>query len=157
MTTRYALLIENGRATVKSSLLGEDGNTKDAVDAVAAVTGVSDGTVYTIPAVLLPAVAWKRETWLSAPNAYRIADGVEHGIRCYRVQRRISTTLQDDRSTGDAPNIVVATYWVAMDSALLLRMDRTAIVDGRRFNIETQYIPMANPVLEDGTFRLSWH
>ena len=157
MTTRYALLIENGRATVKSSLSGEDGNTKDAVDAVAEVTGVSDGAAYTIPAVLLPAVAWKRETWLSAPKAQRIDDGIERGIHCYRVERRSPIDSHRALSAVDAAYGVVTVYWIAMDSALLLRTDRDVHLDGRRLNIETQYTPAANTEIQAGAFGLAWY
>jgi hypothetical protein len=157
MKTRYAVSIENGRAMVRSSLSGEDGSKKDAATAVAEVTGISDSAAYTIPAALMPAVAWKRQTWLSIPNARRVDDGIERGVRCYRVQHRSRLDSPSQSMGSETSEFVVTTYWVAIDSALLLRVDQEGETGGHRFTAMTQYIPKANPTIEARAFGLDWY
>jgi len=157
LQTHHVLLIENGRATVRSSLTGEEASTKDAVNAVAEATGVSDDAAYTLPAVLLPSVAWKGGTWLSATGAYRVDDGVEQGIRCYRIRRLTSIDSPREPSAADARNVAETIYWIAMGSALLLRMDRQVDMDGRNVAIVTRYIPGAGSPITASTFNLDWY
>ncbi|MBV8659388.1 MAG: hypothetical protein JO142_16320 [Burkholderiales bacterium] len=157
LQTHHVLLIENGRATVRSSLTGEEASTKDAVSAVAEATGISDSAAYTLPAVLLPDVAWKVETWLSAPNANRVDDGVEQGIRCYRIQRRTSIDSNREPSAADTHNVAETMYWIAMGSALLLRVDRQVDMDGRKVAIVTRYIAKADSPVSASSFNLDWY
>jgi hypothetical protein len=108
--------------------------------AIAGATGVSGGTAYTIPALLIKEAAWKGRTWASTDGAYRIADGIEQGIDCFRIQRtRTVPGVEPNRSVK-----VKETYWVAKSSALLLKIDEESDFGTFLASSVTRYRPVIN-------------
>lgn len=95
----------------------------DLARAIAGATGVSSGSAYTIPSVLMKEAAWKGGTWTDSSGVYRISDGTLGPDVCFRIQRLTSTP---PGTTGELPTPATKgkrTYWIRQADHLLLRID----------------------------------
>jgi hypothetical protein len=91
--------------------------------AIAGATGVSGGTAYTIPSLLFKEAAWKGITWTSPAHTYRISDGLERDVACFRIQRLTSTQAAKHGGMETPATKGKETYWISKDAFLLLRID----------------------------------
>ncbi|MBC3878422.1 hypothetical protein H8K38_11415 [Undibacterium sp. FT79W] len=120
--------------------------------AISGATGVSGGTAYTIPSILLNEAAWKNETWVSTSDSYRIDDGIERGIDCFRVQRLTSTKANVVHGIEIPSSKGKVTYWVSKTDYLLLRIDEETNFGSFSTFSKVQYFPIFNTVIPDEAF-----
>ena len=121
--------------------------------AIAGATGVSGGTAYLIPPVLMKEAAWKNRTWTDSNDAYRIKDGEEGGASYYRVQRLTSTGGEKVGGYDIPKTEGKVTYWICKDSFLLARVDQETDF-GRFFANQTiRYATKVNVQIEDTAFQ----
>jgi outer membrane lipoprotein-sorting protein len=91
--------------------------------AIAGATGVSGGTAYLIPSILIKEAAWKGCTWTCPEGTYRIKDGLEGNTRFYRIQQLTATqpeTIGGRRTSGTTGKV---TYWIAQETFLLAKVE----------------------------------
>ena len=122
-------------------------------NAISGATGVSGGTAYTIPSILLKEAAWKKQTWVSPSDSYRISDGAERGIDCFRIQRLTSATakvIHDIQMPSSKGKVI---YWVSKDNYLLIRVDEET--DFGTFSTigQVQYFPIINTPIPEAAFK----
>ena len=120
--------------------------------AIAGATGVSGGTAYTIPSVLLNEAAWKGLNWTSLTNGYRISDGVERDIPCFRIQRLTSTRAEKHGGIETPATTGKETYWVSKDAFLLLRIDSETDFGSFLTKGFVQYFPTINSPISETAF-----
>ncbi len=120
--------------------------------AIAGATGVSGGTAYTIPSVLMQEAAWKGGTWVSSAGSYRIGDGVERGIACFRIQRLTSTQAKTHGGIETPASKGKETYWVSKDAFLLLRIDSETNFGSFLTTGSVQYFPAINSPIPETAF-----
>jgi hypothetical protein len=115
--------------------------------AIAGATGVSGGTAYTIPSILIKEAAWKGGTWISSAGSYRIDDGVERGVTCFRIQRLTSTQAVKHGGMETPATKGKETYWISKDAFLLLRIDSETDFGSFLARGTVQYFPTINSPL----------
>src|SRR5208283_2152996 len=120
--------------------------------AVAGATGVSGGTAYTIPSVLVKEAAWKGSTWTDPAGTYRIQDAVEAGRACYRIQRLTSAKAEVLEGHTVPATQGKLTYWLAKDDLTLLRLDDESDFGSFYSAAIAKYTPRINPDLPDSAF-----
>jgi hypothetical protein len=120
--------------------------------AIAGATGVSGGTAYTIPSVLMKEAAWKGGTWTSPVSTYRISDGVERDVACFRIQRLTSTQAEKRGGIETPATTGKVTYWVSKDEFLLLRIDNETDFGSFLTKGTIQYFPTINSPVPDTAF-----
>jgi hypothetical protein len=120
--------------------------------AISGATGVSGGTAYTIPSILMKEAAWKGSTWISPAKTYRINDGAERDIACFRTQRLTSTEAKVYRGIESPATKGKVTYWVSKDQFLLLRVDRETDFGSFLTKETVQYFPTINSPIQDAAF-----
>ena len=121
-------------------------------NAIAGATGVSGGTAYTIPSILLKEAAWKNETWISPSGSYRIDDGIERGIDCFRVQRLTSSKARVVHDIEMPSSKGKVTYWVSKTDYLLLRVEEETDFGSFSTIAKVQYFPIINTAIPDAAF-----
>jgi len=125
----------------------------DSLDsAISGATGVSGGTAYTIPSILINEAAWKGSTWTSSANTYRISDGVERDIPCFRIQRLTSTQAKEFRGIETPASKGKVTYWVSKDQYLLLRVESETDFGSFLAKQTVHYSPDINSNIQDSAF-----
>jgi len=86
--------------------------------AIAGAAGVSDGTAFYVPKLLMPEDVNGR-TFLDSTNWAMLPDADESGHACHRVTRKISRDGSE-------------TLWIDKAQLLVLRMDESRTIDGGR-------------------------
>jgi len=120
--------------------------------AISGAIGVSGGTAYTIPSLLVKEAAWMGSTWISMPGSYRIGDGVERDIPCFRVQRLTSTPAMVFPGIETPASKGKVTYWISKGQFLLLRVDSETEFGSFLANQTVQYSPIINSEIQDTAF-----
>lgn len=122
-------------------------------NAISGATGVSGGTAYTVPSILLKEAAWKEKTWVSLSDSYRITDGAERGIECFRIQRLTSSSAKVIHDIQMPSSKGKVTYWVSKDDYLLIRVDEET--DFGKFSTisQVQYFPIINTPIPEAAFK----
>ncbi len=120
--------------------------------AIAGATGVSGGLAYTIPSVLMKEAAWKESTWMSSAGSYRISDGVERDVACFRIQRLTSTQAVKHGGMETPATKGKETYWISKDAFLLLRIDSETDFGSFLTKGTVQYFPTINSPVPDTAF-----
>lgn len=120
--------------------------------AIAGATGVSGGTAYTIPSVLMKEAAWKGSNWTSSASAYRISDGVEREVPCFRIQRRVATQAARHGGYETPETQGTETYWVSKKDYLLLRLDSETDFGSFLTRGTVKYFPTINAPVPDSAF-----
>ncbi len=121
-------------------------------DAISGATGVSGGTAYNIPSVLMKEAAWKGCTWTSPAGTYRIRDSTEGGTACFRIQRLTSTSAEKVDDTQMPATKGKKTYWITKDGFLLVRIDEETNFEKFSTRETVKYSPKINAPIPNSAF-----
>lgn len=120
--------------------------------AISGATGVSGGTAYTIPSVLMKESAWKEGTWTSLPSSYRVKDGVDRGTYCFRIQFLTSTKGDTYKNIKSPATKGMKTYWISKDKFLLMKIDSETNFGTFLSKASIHYSPKINAPIPDAAF-----
>ncbi len=123
--------------------------------AISGATGVSSGTAYLVPSVLMKEAAWKSCTWTCSKDTYRIQDGIEGGNSFFRVQHLTSTKAEKIFGVDSPGTKGKVTYWISKDKYMLFRVDEETDF-GEFFTRETiKYVPKFNVPIPNKAFEFA--
>ena len=89
---------------------------------------------------------------MSSAGSYRIGDGVERGIACFRIQRLTSTQAKTHGGIETPASKGKETYWVSKDAFLLLRIDSETNFGSFLTTGSVQYFPAINSPIPETAF-----
>lgn len=121
-SNRYVVLMKDGKTGVQRAFGADVDGKEMSIDmAIAGADGISDGVAFTVPSMLVPAATLGTK-WYEQKDARRIEDGQEAGTDCYRIESSWQPS-DAQQQVASTTRKATTTYWIAKDSALLLRKD----------------------------------
>jgi len=114
-------------------------------EAIADAAGVSQGTSYRVPSMLLPDSSAPKSP-LELSYARRIEDADEGGFACFRIRGQ---SIRTPRTLGSGDQAVVlrensSTIWVDKQTYLVRRVDESNVFDSFQSDTVTTYSPEIN-------------